>query len=92
MNLLDNKIESLKEFEVQKGNEISKKILILIKSFKENCVSTRIKELIHEDHYDFELNFHKQEKIEINDKELKDIQLSFAILENVEYDSNFILN
>merc|ERR1712032_102915 len=77
LSILDKKIEALKTYGVQKGNE------------KKNCVSTRIKEFMHEDHDDFYLN---NEKSSIIDKELKDIQMSFAILDGVEHDQNFILN
>ena len=43
-----------------------------------------------EDHEDF--NYLYNEKNLIMDKELKDIQMSFAILDKVEHDQNFILN
>ena len=45
---------------------------------------------MHEDHDEF--NYLKNEKSVILDKELKDIQISFAILDSVEHDPNFILN
>jgi hypothetical protein len=42
---------------------------------------------MHEDHD----NYLNNEKMRVIDKELKDIQMSFSIMDGVENDPNFIL-
>lgn len=50
---------------------------------------TRIQQLLLEDNDDF--NFFGNEPINVIDKELKDIQISLAIANDVMEDPNFVL-
>jgi len=77
-NILDDKIEALKSFNYEK------------ESGKKNCVSTRVKEFMLEDHDENFVNF-KCEKMNMIDKELKDVQMSLILMDTVENDPDFNL-
>merc|ERR1712151_408433 len=55
------------------------------KDSKKNYVSTRVKEFIEED-----TDFSLIKNSSVIDKELKDIEMSLVMTENIEYDPNFI--